>query len=161
MAREGPVHYVPNDGRRFPICGSWRSNWNHTGDAQRATCPSCRARLAARAPASAEAPLPQATMPDTVAVVHMDSGLVAVLTNDTLTSDLPTDISDDATEASLDEAGHLHYLGGDGSPHVCEATTRMLGDRAPSDVCLLSSSVAQRERTGWSLLEVCMLEPRP
>lgn len=38
-------HYVPNDGRRFPICGSWRSNWNHTGDPDRATCPECRARL--------------------------------------------------------------------------------------------------------------------
>lgn len=43
--RDG-VHFVPNDGRRFPICGSWRSNWNHTGDPDKATCPECRARLA-------------------------------------------------------------------------------------------------------------------
>ena len=40
------IHYLPNDNRRFPICGSWRSNWNHTGEADRATCPDCRARLA-------------------------------------------------------------------------------------------------------------------
>jgi hypothetical protein len=47
--RDG-VHFVPNDGRRFPICGSWRSNWNHTGDSDRATCPECRERLASRSP---------------------------------------------------------------------------------------------------------------
>ncbi len=41
------VHYVPKDGGRFPACGGWRSNWNHTGDPQQATCPECRARLAA------------------------------------------------------------------------------------------------------------------
>jgi hypothetical protein len=40
------IHYLPNDNRRFPICGSWRSNWNHTAEADRATCPDCRARLA-------------------------------------------------------------------------------------------------------------------
>jgi hypothetical protein len=41
------IHFVPNDGRRFPFCGSWRSNWNHTGDPERATCPQCRVRMAA------------------------------------------------------------------------------------------------------------------
>lgn len=42
---EGGVHFVPNDGRRFPLCGSWRSNWKRTEDADRATCPACRTRL--------------------------------------------------------------------------------------------------------------------
>jgi hypothetical protein len=51
--REG-IHFVPN-GRRFPICESWRSNWNHTGDADRATCPECRARLAPRTPQPGDA----------------------------------------------------------------------------------------------------------
>jgi hypothetical protein len=46
---EGPIHFMPNDGRRFPMCGSWRSNWNHTADADGATCLCCRARLAADA----------------------------------------------------------------------------------------------------------------
>jgi hypothetical protein len=44
---EEGIHFVPNDGRRFPFCGSWRSNWNHTDVPERATCPQCRARLAA------------------------------------------------------------------------------------------------------------------
>jgi hypothetical protein len=42
---EGGVHFVPNDGRRYPFCGSWRSNWKRTEDADRATCPECRTRL--------------------------------------------------------------------------------------------------------------------
>jgi hypothetical protein len=42
---DGGVHFVPNDGRRFPYCGSWRSNWKRTEDADRATCPECRSRL--------------------------------------------------------------------------------------------------------------------
>ena len=47
--RDG-VHFVPHDGGRFPICGSWRSNWNQTADPDRATCPECLARLAPRSP---------------------------------------------------------------------------------------------------------------
>lgn len=42
---DGGIHFLPRDGRRFPICGSWRSSWSHTGDADSATCPHCRARL--------------------------------------------------------------------------------------------------------------------
>lgn len=160
MAGDEPVHFVPNDGRRFPICGSWRSNWNHTGDADRATCPSCRARLVALAPAPSEAARELPAVADTISVVHMDSGLVATFTNETMTSDVPADIAEGATEVSLDEAGRLHYLGIDGSPHACPAITRILGDRVPSDVCLLPAR-AQSDRTGWSLLGVCVLEPRP
>jgi hypothetical protein len=154
------VHFVPNDGGRFPLCGSWRSNWNHTDDVDRATCPQCRARLAA----PSDSPMVsggESKMPDTISVVHLDTGLVTAFTNDTVTSDVPADIAEHTTEASLDEAGHLHYLGGDGRDHVCQVITRMLGDRAPSDVCLLPAPVTGSERSGWSLLEVCVLEPRP
>ena len=45
--RDG-AHFFPNGDRRFPICGSWRSNWNYTRDPDRATCPECRARLASQ-----------------------------------------------------------------------------------------------------------------
>jgi hypothetical protein len=45
---DGGIHLLPSDGRRFPICDSWRSNWKHTDDPDRATCPQCRARLASR-----------------------------------------------------------------------------------------------------------------
>jgi hypothetical protein len=45
---DGGIHLLPNDGRRFPICDSWRSNWKHTDNPDRATCPQCRARLASR-----------------------------------------------------------------------------------------------------------------
>jgi hypothetical protein len=48
LDRSAGIHFVPNDERRFPLCGSWRSNWNHTADPERATCPACRARLAQR-----------------------------------------------------------------------------------------------------------------
>lgn len=47
----GGIHFMPNDGRRFPLCGSWRSNWNQTSDPERATCPQCRALLASQPPA--------------------------------------------------------------------------------------------------------------
>ena len=137
---------MPSDGR-FPICGSWRSNWNHTGDAERATCPQCRVRLAAVA------------APRTVSVVHVDTGLIVDQTSETLTSDVPADLAEQATEASIDTTGHLHYVGLDGRAHVCDATTRKLGDRAPSDVCLLPAPTMASERTGWSLLDVCVLEP--
>ncbi len=50
LDRGGAVHFLPNDGGRFPLCGSWRSNWNHTADPERATCPECRARLAPQPP---------------------------------------------------------------------------------------------------------------
>ena len=45
LDRSGAIHFMPNDGRRFPLCGSWRSNWNHTADPESATCAECRARL--------------------------------------------------------------------------------------------------------------------
>lgn len=44
------IHYMPADGRRFPLCGSWRSNWNHTPDPDSATCKECRSQLAAGTP---------------------------------------------------------------------------------------------------------------
>jgi hypothetical protein len=37
---EGGVHLVLNE-ERFPVCGSWRSNWSRTADPARATCPQC------------------------------------------------------------------------------------------------------------------------
>ena len=52
--RGGGIHFMPSDGRRFPLCGSWRSNWNQTGDPERATCPQCRASLASPPPAGAD-----------------------------------------------------------------------------------------------------------
>jgi hypothetical protein len=48
---EGTSHFLPGDGRRFPLCGSWRSNWNHTGELDRVTCPECLARVAEQPPA--------------------------------------------------------------------------------------------------------------
>jgi len=42
---DGGVHFLPNDGRRFPFCGSWRSNWSQTSNPDRVTCPQCRACL--------------------------------------------------------------------------------------------------------------------
>jgi hypothetical protein len=45
LDRSGAIHFMPNDGRRFPLCGSWRSNWNYTADPESATCEECRARL--------------------------------------------------------------------------------------------------------------------
>jgi hypothetical protein len=43
---DGGVHLVASEGR-FPLCGSWRSNWNRTVDPDRATCPHCLQRLIA------------------------------------------------------------------------------------------------------------------
>ena len=42
---DGGVHLVVNESR-FPVCGSWRSNWNRTDDPARVTCPECVLRLA-------------------------------------------------------------------------------------------------------------------
>lgn len=49
---DGVIHYLLNDGRRFPVCGSWRSNWGHTHNPERATCPYCRETLTHPPPSS-------------------------------------------------------------------------------------------------------------
>jgi hypothetical protein len=95
----------------------------------------------------------------TIAVVDVDTGLIAEMSRETMTSDVPADIEERATEASLDENGHLHYAGLDGRVHVCEATTRKLREREPSDLCFLSAPSAGGDRTGRFVLHLCVLEP--
>jgi hypothetical protein len=94
-----------------------------------------------------------------VSVVHVDTGLVTERTSDTVSSDLPADMSEDALDASIDSAGHLRYLATDGTFHVCEATPRRLGDRAPRELCLLPVRPAEGDGADWSALEVCALDP--
>jgi hypothetical protein len=98
-------------------------------------------------------------MAHTIYIVHVDTGLVAERASDTLTSDLPSDIDGEATRAAIDQSGRLHYMGADGRAHVCEATTRSLGERATSDTFLLPGRARGGDAGAWVPLNVCVVEP--
>jgi hypothetical protein len=103
----------------------------------------------------------ETTMRSTIGVVDFDTGLIARTSGETMTSDVPPDIAERATEASLDESGRLHYAGLDGHVHVCEVTTRKLGERQPSDYCFLWPATAGSDRNGRCVLHLCVIEPGP
>lgn len=98
-------------------------------------------------------------MPHTICIVHVDTGLVDERSSDTLSADLPQDIADEPTRASIDRSGHLHYVGADGRARVCEAMTRRLADRDGADAFLLPAHAREGDRHSAVPLNVCVLEP--
>lgn len=94
-----------------------------------------------------------------ICIVHVDTGLVDERSSDTLSADLPLDIADEATTASIDRSGHLHYMGADGRARVCEVMTRRLADRDRADAFLLPAHAKEDDRHGWVPLNVCVFEP--
>ena len=98
-------------------------------------------------------------MAHNICIVHVDTGLVDERSSDTLSADLPLDIADEATTASIDRSGHLHYVGADGRARVCDVMTRRLADRDGADVFLLPVLAKEGDRHGWVPLNVYVLEP--
>jgi hypothetical protein len=49
LERNAVAHYgVQRNGAMRPLCLSWRSTWNWTREAEKVTCPHCRAALSTR-----------------------------------------------------------------------------------------------------------------
>jgi len=100
-------------------------------------------------------------MTRTISVVRIDTGLVEERSVETISSDVPRDFADHATEASLDSSGRLHYERADGRAQVCDAPTRRLDDRQPADSCLVAELAKAGDRPACTVLHLCVVEPVP
>jgi hypothetical protein len=93
-----------------------------------------------------------------IPVVDLSSGIVEEISPDTVTLDVPADLDERASQASLDDIGRLHYAGTDGMERTCGAEPKQLSQRRLGETCLVRTAEGEGDRHGRRLFHLSILE---
>jgi len=93
-----------------------------------------------------------------VSVVDLSNGMVTDFAPGVPTLDVPDGMGSGEKAVSIDGVGLLHFGSPDGGEATLRARTSPVSDRRPDERCLILADPGDRDRRGWQVYRLCVLE---